>query len=80
MGKAHTSGGPAEADHRRWEPLRVSPLPLQGTTSRRPVHGNLPGPSRTESREDAKGGLTTKSFGSIITHLYLESKLTFKLT
>ncbi len=35
MGEAHTPGGPAEADHRLWEPPRDSPVPPQGTTNRR---------------------------------------------
>ncbi len=35
--KAHTPGGPAEADHRLWEPPRDSPVPPQGTINRRPT-------------------------------------------
>ncbi len=37
MGKAHSPGGPAEADHRLWEPHRDSPAPPQGTTNRCPA-------------------------------------------
>ncbi len=37
MGKAHTPGGPAEADHRLWEPPRDSPAPPRGTNNRRPA-------------------------------------------
>ncbi len=32
MGQARTPGGPAEADHRLWEPTKDSPVTPQGTT------------------------------------------------
>ena len=55
MCKAHTPGGPAEADHRLWELPRDSPLPREKppTDARPPkwtMHSNPP-PLRKEARQ-----------------------------
>ena len=55
MGQAHTAGGPAEADHRLWEPPRDSPVPPLGATNRRPatevVLQRNPPPFREDARQ-----------------------------